>query len=65
MNIDSIQFDDIPDFNWALLNFPQDFHEPFYMNYIKRPMINIMKNNKFQNMDTNIRFLSKSVSGIK
>ena len=65
MNIDSIQLNDIPEFNWALLNFPQDFHEPFYMNYIKRPLENIMKDNKLKKINTNIRFLSKSVCGIK
>ncbi|MGY3804487.1 class I SAM-dependent methyltransferase [Pigmentibacter ruber] len=65
VTIDSIQLGDVPDFDWALLNFPKDFHEPFYMNYIKRPILNFMENNQFTNIETNIRFLSKCVTGLK
>ena len=36
-HIDSIQYGDIPEFDFALTNFPAHFHEPFYMNYVKTP----------------------------
>lgn len=60
-HIDSIQMDDVPKYNWAIQNFPLNFHEPFYMNYIKNPLLNIIKNYDFKDLETQIRFLSKSI----
>jgi ubiquinone/menaquinone biosynthesis C-methylase UbiE len=40
--LDSIQLGDDPDLDWALKEFPKNFHEPFYANYIKKPLIPLM-----------------------
>lgn len=40
---DSLQFNDQPDLNWALERFPQVYHEPFYANYIKDKMEDLLK----------------------
>ncbi|APJ03693.1 class I SAM-dependent methyltransferase [Silvanigrella aquatica] len=65
LHIDSIQLDDEPELNWALLNFPQDFHEPFYMNYIKRPLEKLIENCHFTRIETEKQFLSKCVMSIR
>ncbi len=36
--IDSLQLKDDSHLDWALTQFPKDFHEPFYTNYIKHPV---------------------------
>lgn len=33
--VDSLQMNDDPNLNWAIQEFPKDFHEPFYKNYIE------------------------------
>lgn len=40
--VDSIQMNDDPKLNWTIQEFPKDFHEPFYKNYIDTPMENIV-----------------------
>ena len=35
---DSLQLDDEPELNWALLRFPRVYHEPFYKGYIENKM---------------------------
>jgi len=40
--VDSLQMNDDPKLNWAIQEFPIDFHEPFYKNYIDNPMENIV-----------------------
>lgn len=36
--VDSLQVGDSKVFDPLLANFPQNFHEPFYMNYVKKPL---------------------------
>lgn len=36
--VDSLQLDDNTALNEPLLQFPKDFHEPFYTDYIKKPL---------------------------
>ena len=64
-HIDSIQLDDVPKYNWALLNFPQNFHEPFYMDYIKKPLDKLVESHGFKKIESKTRFLSKSIYCIK
>lgn len=37
-HVDSVQEGDQPGFEWAMDKFPQEFHEPFYKNYVQTPM---------------------------
>lgn len=63
-HIDSLQLGDTREFDWALLQFPKDFHEPFYKNYIQKPLRSFFpKSISFH--QERIAFLSKSVWGVK
>ncbi|MEZ0390759.1 MAG: class I SAM-dependent methyltransferase [Pseudobdellovibrionaceae bacterium] len=63
--VDSIQLEDRKDFEWALRQFPVDFHEPFYKNYIQNSMEGILKNAGLQDVKTDVGFFSKAVGGKK
>lgn len=63
--VDSIQKNDSQDFQWALKQFPLDFHEPFYKNYVQNPMETQFEKLGLKNVQTEVGFLSKAVSGIK
>lgn len=57
--VDSLQLDDRPEFNIFLENFPKQFHEPFYTNYIKNPLENDMKEAGLDVVEQGTGFLSK------
>lgn len=57
--LDSLQLNDRPDFNTFLENFPVDFHEPFYTNYIKTPMQELFAQAGLQVEKQGQAFLSK------
>ena len=63
-HIDSLQLNDNEDFNWALIQFPKDFHEPFYTNYIKTPLEQLISKDLTFNNNKQA-FLSKSVMALK
>lgn len=63
--VDSVQLEDKRDFEWALKQFPVDFHEPFYKNYLQNPMEGVMKNQGFEDIRSEIGFFSKAVGGRK
>jgi ubiquinone/menaquinone biosynthesis C-methylase UbiE len=63
--VDSIQKNDGPEFQWALKQFPLDFHEPFYKNYVQHPMEAQFETLGLKNVQTELGFLSKAVTGIK
>lgn len=63
--VDSIQKEDAKDFEWALENFPVDFHEPFYKNYTLNPMEGLMLNTGFKDVKSVRGFFSKAVLGQK
>jgi len=63
--VDSIQLNDDQDLQWALDQFPQDFHEPFYKNYIQKPLENYWQSVGLKNVQNRIGFLSKVVTGLK
>lgn len=63
--VDSVQTNDKLNFEWALKQFPVDFHEPFYKNYLQNPMEGLLLHQGFQNLQTDIGFFSKAVSGLK
>jgi Methylase involved in ubiquinone/menaquinone biosynthesis len=63
--VDSVQKEDAGDFSWALEQFPRDFHEPFYKNYISNPVEGMMLYAGFTDILKDQGFLSKAVTGIK
>lgn len=60
--LDSIQWDDDPELNRGLANFPKTFHEPFYTNYIKVPLKSLFKKcNSQLDVTEETHFVSKAV----
>ncbi len=57
--IDSLQLGDKPHFDHVLKNFPRDFHEPFYLNYIDVPMHDLVESAGFELLATRFGFLAK------
>jgi len=41
--VDSLQTEDLPELDEALANFPKEFHEPFYPNYLRHPMTELLQ----------------------
>ena len=63
--IDSLQIGDAPQFDNSLEQFPQNFHEPFYKNYVQTPMEAEFQSGGVTVEDVKIGFFSKCVSGKK
>lgn len=63
--VDSIQKDDDPTLNWALEQFPKDFHEPFYKNYVEHKTEDIFVKYQLADVSSDISFLTKIVSAVK
>jgi ubiquinone/menaquinone biosynthesis C-methylase UbiE len=57
--VDSLQLGDNPEFDNILKRFPIDFHEPFYADYIRSPMTELLPREKFKAVEIGHRFLSK------
>jgi len=64
-HVDSLQEQDNKQFQWALKQFPQDFHEPFYKNYLQNPMEGLVLFAGIERMTARTGFLSKVVCGFK
>lgn len=58
---DSLQKNDDKDLDWALQQFPKNFHEPFYKNYTLVPMEHLLKQTGFTNVFSHQSFLTKVV----
>jgi ubiquinone/menaquinone biosynthesis C-methylase UbiE len=63
--VDSVQKEDTKDFEWALEQFPTNFHEPFFKNYIMNPIEGQIIHAGYKDVKTHSGFLSKSVLGVK
>lgn len=63
--VDSIQQFDKAHFDWALGQFPIDFHEPFYKNYTQNPMEGLLQAAGFENIQKDIGFFSKAIAATK
>lgn len=63
--VDSVQKEDAREFEWALEQFPEDFHEPFYENYIMNPMEGLMAYRGFVKVKREQGFFGKAVLGKK
>lgn len=60
--VDSIQLGDDHKMDWALKQFPKDFHEPFYKDYIQRPMKDLLEEVGISGqLDQKIGFFSKAL----
>jgi hypothetical protein len=63
--VDSLQLGDDTYMDWALRQFPKDFHEPFYTDYIKTPMEDLLEKAFFKAPLKNQGLLSKALLGQK
>ena len=63
--VDSLQLGDVPIFDQALKRFPVDFHEPFYKNYIKHPMPDLLTEAGLSDVEEGTGFFSKWVVATK
>ena len=61
--VDSLQKTDDQDFEWALKQFPIDFHEPFYKSYVENSLQELLTKSGVVEVEQHIGFLSKSVVG--
>lgn len=59
--VDSIQMGDRPEYDWSLVQFPKDFHEPFYKNYVDTPLDDLFRKAGFSRLENSQAFFSKSV----
>lgn len=63
--VDSVQKGEVPFMDKELLKFPQEFHEPFYANYIQRPIEQSLAQLGFSKIGQDRGFTSKVVWAIK
>lgn len=59
--VDSLQKGDRPNFDPLLTRFPQNYHEPFYHNYLQHPLAGLMGDDGFSEPETDFGGLSKVV----
>ncbi|MBL7664485.1 MAG: class I SAM-dependent methyltransferase [Bacteriovoracaceae bacterium] len=64
-HLDSIQLHDRPEFAVFLNNFPIEYHEPFFKNYIQHPLEEHITKAGLQNIKTELALLSKCVFSTK
>lgn len=63
--VDSLQINDKESLNWGLEQFPKDFHEPFYKNYLNHPMKDLLEDLYLTQIGSSQGFLSKALWGTK
>lgn len=59
--VDSLQQDEAGAFDVLLEMFPKQFHEPFYKNYVQRPLEAVFRQEGLENVEGDRGFLSKAV----
>lgn len=62
--VDSAQKGDLLELDPILENFPKQYHEPFYRNYIESPMEKLLQKTGFTQVEARRAFLSKACSGL-
>jgi len=62
---DSLQLNDEPILNKVLKEFPKNYHEPFYTNYIKNPIEKMVESAGWAQVKSQNYLLSKTVLGTK
>lgn len=63
--IDSLQKDDVPEFNVALERFPENYHEPFFRNYTEHPLETVLEEEGVEAVMREFGFFSKAIWGRK
>jgi ubiquinone/menaquinone biosynthesis C-methylase UbiE len=63
--VDSLQLGDRPELDEPLLGFPQEFHEPFFRNYLEHPMEALCTRLGLQHVESSTGFFSKVVRAKK
>jgi len=63
--VDSLQLGDISDFDVFLKDFPKNYHEPFFNDYIKNPLEDILAENAFQMTSQETGFFAKAIGAVK
>lgn len=63
--VDSLQTGDAPELDTALVEFPREFHEPFYKHYISHRIEPLFSDAGAQELKTDTGFFSKVVTGRK
>jgi ubiquinone/menaquinone biosynthesis C-methylase UbiE len=61
--VDSIQPHDFPDYAAVLEQFPKDFHEPFFRNYLENPLEGLLEQAGLRAVAKQTGFVSKLVHG--
>ncbi|MBX2986886.1 MAG: class I SAM-dependent methyltransferase [Bdellovibrionaceae bacterium] len=59
--VDSLQKNDGEEFQWALEQFPTEFHEPFFKNYTSHPMEKLLEDAGLQGARCQRGFLAKGL----
>lgn len=59
--VDSLQYGDAPDLDWALRAFPKQFHEPYYHDYARTPLRELLESAGLQVEGESLGLLSKCV----
>lgn len=59
--VDSIQRGDVPEYEWAIEKFPQDYHEPFYKDYSLWPLAEALTASGFETVQSERGFFAKCV----
>lgn len=59
---DSIQLGDLAGFDGSLKHFPVHYHEPYYLDYVSRPLADFIEPSHWIELSTKIAFLSKVVA---
>lgn len=62
--LDSLQKGDDADLEWALIQFPKDFHEPFYKSYVDNSLKSLFVESGLVEIEERLGFLSKAVIGV-
>ncbi len=62
--VDSLQWCDAGDLRWPLEEFPKRFHEPYYRNYLKNPIEDLLAAAGARRIRTETGFLAKQASGV-
>ena len=62
--VDSLQLGDVPELDWTLDQFPRQFHEPYYRNYARQPLEELLEEAGFDpaRMSVDTGFVSKRVA---
>lgn len=60
--VDSLQAGDVPEFDSALEQFPVEYHEPFYKNYIENQMAPMLEEAGLEVLESGTGFFSKYVA---